>query len=421
MSTLSALIDRLKRSTPPWKDILEYMEKNPSFLMFGPAQIAGTWYYVNPLTGADNNDGLSVLTALKTLSAAYAKCGDGTGDGIVLLSAGTGASASTTSYLSATLAWTKSGITVIGVASGTRKANRARIASQEITSLDSAGMSQTAHSITRDDGGSFINDGWVIGMTGYLKDSGGNNGATFTVTNVTALTLTISETFSVVSKATSASCTLTSYLATVIALSGTNNSFFNVHIGNYGSQVGSLGAVKVTGARNYFDRCHLYGAANAVPAAQTGAYDLSIGNGASECTFERCTFGSDTIIRAATNGNIRFDGTAAASAPSRIAFYDCDILCWTATSTKGAILSSGIYSFQGVVTFSRCRFMSWSPNGITAIASAFIGTKPDSGIVLIDSCSLVGWAAWDSVSEAVMYVANSSSQASAGGGIATHT
>jgi hypothetical protein len=209
-------------------------------------------------------------------------------------------------------------------------------------------------------------------------------------------------------------------LAQVILVSGSNNSFTNLLIGNYGSQVGSLGGVKITGARNLFDRVQMAGACHATPAAQTGAYDLSLGNSADENTFERCTFGNDTIVRAATNGNIRFDGTAALTAPVRNAFYDCDILAWSATTTKGAILSVGATSTQGVTVFSRCRFYSWTPNGITALTSAFIGTKPTSGAFLMDACSLLGWAAWDSVSETTVYVANSAAVASGGGGLATH-
>ena len=46
-------------------------------------------------------------------------------------------------------------------------------------------MSQAAHSIDRETG-SFITDGWVVGMKGLIADSGTNNGASFTVTAVAA-------------------------------------------------------------------------------------------------------------------------------------------------------------------------------------------------------------------------------------------
>ncbi|RDE12125.1 MAG: hypothetical protein C4K49_10610 [Candidatus Thorarchaeota archaeon] len=388
-----------------------------SFEGFLPSMVRGTWYFVDPTAGDNAADGLTPDTAVKDIVAAYAKCVDGAGDGIVLMSAGT-TSAGTTSYLKQTLTWAKSGITVLGLASGTRRASRARIASKEITSSGTT-FAQAANAITRETG-SFVTDGWVVGMKGYIADSGSNNGATFTVTSVDALSLGVSETLNVQTKAQTVSCVLTSYLPSDITVSGSNNAFFNVSIGNYGSQVGSLGGVKVTGARNYFDRVHMLGACHATPAAQTGAYDLDLGDGGEENTFERCTFGSNTIIRAAANGNISFSGSSAATAPDRNAFYDCDILSYSDTAGKGAIISNGATSMQGVTVFARCRFMNWNDNGIGALTSAFIGTKPTSGAILIDACSLVGWSAWDSVAgNDMVYVANSAAVASGGGGIAT--
>jgi len=411
-----AIVDRLNSACPALRAAqLGSLLNDLDSLFLG--MIRGTWYFVDPWFGNDGNDGLTPETALKSIVTAYARCKDGNGDGIALMSAGT-QSINTSSYLKSTLNWTKSGITVIGIASGTRKGSRARISTTKVTSTGTT-FAQTAHTITREVG-SFINDGWVVGMTGYIADSGSNDGATFTVTQVSALTVTVTETLNVQSKAQTVSCVLSSYLAEVIKVPGANNAFFDISVGNYGDQVGALGAVTVKGERNYFDRCHILGACNAVPAAQAGAFDLKFGDNGSENTFERCTIGSNTIIRAAANGNIVLAGTAAATAPDRNAFYDCDILAWSDTAGKGAIKSDGALSMQGVLVFSRCRFMNWNDNGIGNLDSAFIGTKPTSGAILMDSCSLVGWTAWDSVAgNDMVYVANSAAVASGGGGIAT--
>ncbi len=202
-------------------------------------------------------------------------------------------------------------------------------------------------------------------------------------------------------------------LAALITVSGDNNSFYNVHLFNGGSDAAALGALKVTGNRNHFENCHFIGAGHATPAAAAGAYDVMIDAG-QENNFERCTFGTDTIIRGA-NGNIVFDGEA-----WRNSFYDCDIICYSETAGKGAIKSADATAFSGVQTFSRCRFTAWKPNGLGSLTSAFIGTKPNSGQILMDSCSLLGWAAWDSVgANDTVYVANSHAVASGVGGIAT--
>lgn len=299
--------------------------------------IRGTWFFVDPTSGLAANDGLSPGSAKATLKSAYDLCTDGAGDGIALFSAGTTA-AGTTSYLSAVLAWAKSGITVFGIASGSRMFGRARVA---------------------------------------------NLGTVLT-------------------------------LANLITVSGSNNRFENVHFFNGGSNVGAVGCVTVSGHRNAFVNCHLIGAGHATPAAAVTANDLTI-DGGQDNSFEKCVFGTDTIIRAAANGNIVFDGDA-----WRNNFYDCDVICYSETAGKGAIKSVDATSFSGFQIFSRCRFMAWKPNGLGALTSAFIGTKPSSGQILMDSCSLVGWAAWDSVGgNDTVYVGNSDATASGAGGIAT--
>jgi hypothetical protein len=299
--------------------------------------IRGTWYFVDPTSGLAANDGLSPGSAKASLKEAYDLCTDGAGDGICLMSAGT-TSAGCTSYLTAALTWSKSGITVYGISSGTRKYGRARIA------------------------------------------------------NAAAST----------------------NLANLITMSGSNNRFMNVHMFNGGSNVAAVGCLSITGNRNAFENCHFVGAGHATPAAAVGAYDLEIAGG-QENTFERCTFGTDTIIRAAANANIRFDGDA-----WRNAFYDCDVLCYSETAGKGAIMSVDATGLDGFQVFSRCRFMAWKPNGLGSLTAAIIGTKPNSGQILFDSCTLVGWAAWGAAGmSGAFYVANSDATASGAGGIAT--
>ena len=375
--------------------------------------IKGVWHYVDPDNGDNNRDGLTVKEAVADILTAYNRCVDGAGDGIAVLSGGTGTSSDTTSYLKQSLHWTKSGITVVGVAAPVSMFGRARVSNVEVTTLALTTCAQTANTITRE-AGSFITDGWVAGMVGKIVDSGSNNGSTFTVVTAAALTLTISETFNVQTKAQTVSSALTSYVPELILLSGSNNTFINIEVFNASSHALSLGCLKISGARNYFWNCHFTGAGHATPAAVATAYDLELA-ASQENTFERCTFGTDTIIRAATNGNIRYSGGA-----WRSKFIDCDVVSYSATSTKGFILSADASAFSGIQVFTRCRFKNWTPNGLTNLASAFIGTKPTSGQILMDCCSLIGCAAWDSVgANDTVYVGNSAAVATGAGGIAT--
>jgi hypothetical protein len=299
--------------------------------------IRGVWFFVDPKDGANTNDGKSPSGAVADIKTAYDLCESGRGDGIVVYSAGTTA-ANTSSYLTAVLDWSKHGITVLGIASGSWVYGRARIANAAAT------------------------------------------------TNI----------------------------ANLVTVSGSNNFFKNIAMFNGGSNVASVGCLKVTGHRNHFENCHFVGAGHATPAAAVGAYDVLV-DGGQDNSFEKCVLGTDTIVRAAANGNVLFDGGA-----WRTKFTDCDIVAYSETAGKGAIKSADADAISGFHVFSRCRFTAWKPNGLGALTSAFIGTKPTSGQILIDSCTLAGWAAWDSVGgNDTLYIANSDATASGAGGIAT--
>ncbi len=299
---------------------------------------------------------------------------------------------------------------------------RARIASKEITTgaltVLSFTNSGTADHIDRTTG-SFLTDGFEAGQKITVDSTSNTNDGSFTIASVTALqmVLSASDSLTTESAVTAGSTTITSYNDEMIVVSGDNNAFYNVHVGNFGSLVAAVGCLKVTGNRNYFGRCHFIGAGHATPAAATGAHDLELA-GAQETTFESCTFGTDTIIRAAANGNIRF--SAVASSPVwRTRFSDCMITSYSDTSTHGAILSAGADSCSGIQLFTGCQVLNWNDNGIGLLASVFIGTKPTSGALVFDNNSFeVGYTAWDSVAgDDMVYVAAPSAGASGAGGI----
>src|SRR3972149_3151000 len=381
----------------------------------GLPPIRGTWFYVDPKAGSNTNGGLSVDEAVADIQTAYGLCTTGAGDGIVVLSGGTTA-ANTTSYFDTPLTWSKHGITGVGVAAPVAMYGRARIANVERTtgSLTTIAF-PTATTIT-DSAEGFLTAGFEVGNVLRVNTTEGtNDGTGHIITAVTAGTITCAaSTFTIQTAGTAGATTINSYCAQLIIVSGSNNIFLNLNIGNWSSDALALGAVQVTGNRNYFGGCHFVGAGHATPAAVAGAYDVEI-NAGQENTFERCTFGTDTIIRAAANGNIRFDTNA-----WRTRFYNCDIVSYSATAGKGGVLCADATGLEGIQLFKQCSFLNWNENGIDKVDSVFIGTKPTSGALVMDGCSCVGYTAWDSVAgNDMVYIVNSDATASGAGGIAT--
>ena len=374
--------------------------------------INGSWYFVDPENGANTRTGESVEEALADIQTAYGKCTTGDGDGIALISSGT-TTAHTTSYQTFPLTWSKNGITVFGVASPTKMGGRARVASKSVeTGALTVLAFPTTKTITRSTG-SFLTNGFEVGDTITVDAINATNDGNYIVTGVTATTLTCSAaTFTVQTAAVAGSTTIVNYLTDVLVVSGDNNTFINVHIANYESSALSLGGVQVSGERNSFVNCHMIGSCHSTPSAEIGAYSLKL-DGASENTFYGCVIGTSTIAKEAANGEILYDSGARHNH-----FIDCEVYTSSTTIGKAAIKSVDAGSIIGIEVFTRCRFMNFKGNGMSALTVAFIGTGPTSGYILMDSCSLVGYAAW--AAGTTVYVANSDATAAAGGGIATH-
>jgi hypothetical protein len=168
-----------------------------------------------------------------------------------------------------------------------------------------------------------------------------------------------------------------------------NNHFENVYFVNGGSDVAAVGCVIVTGNRNSFVNCHFLGANHATPAAATTANDLTLS--ASECTFDRCFFGTNGIIRAATNGNLVLGVTTTQIGQNY--FTECYFISYSGTTTRGAILVTNVATLGGFIVFDRCKFLNWNSGAQTAIATIIIGATPTNLGILLDRCASVGYSA----------------------------
>jgi len=298
--------------------------------------IRGQWYYVDPTSGADTSDGRTIGTALAGLAEAYDRASDG--DGIALLSYGA-TSAATTSYLYQELAWSKNGITVFGVEAPVGMFGRARVANKSITST--VAMTAVADTSLTRATGSFLDDGWVVGMK-FITNV---NAAALTVATVTDTVITITSGTLTVGAHTS----VTSVIPTLMTLSGANNRFFNVHFYNGGSNALDIGGVVVSGLRNYFQNCHFVGGAGAATTANN--YSLQL-NAAEECYFVGCAVGSNTFAQ----GNNAAGDIILTGVLKRNHFIDCEVLAMVSAGTAhGAVKSISTSGGTGTV-FKSCLF-----------------------------------------------------------------
>lgn len=132
-----------------------------------PFGIDSRVYFVAPYRSgsengaSDGNDGKTPRRALKTLLAAHGKCRADKNDTIVMLSSGN-AAAETTDDLTASLAWNKDLVHLVGINSGARFSQRSRIGTQTtgITPLVNVTASgcyfrdiQAFHGVTADNTG----------------------------------------------------------------------------------------------------------------------------------------------------------------------------------------------------------------------------------------------------------------------------
>ena len=215
----------------------------------GGLPFTGNYYFVDPVNGADGNEG-SVELPLKTLYGALAKCTAGNNDVVVLIGDGTAAGSArlstalaqeiTSSATTGTLNWNKDATHLIGVCAPTAVGQRARIAPPSGT--------YTATTFNSD---AFIN-------------------------------------------VTANGC----YFANISVFCG------------FSTGSASMIAWTDSGNRNCYSNVNIYGMADAASAAGANARTLKL-NGGGEHTFINCTLGGDTVARSAANATVEFAGGTA--------------------------------------------------------------------------------------------------------------
>ena len=328
----------------------------------------GNVYFVNPVYGADGNDGKApgAGRAFASLYRAHGECTSGNNDVVFLVGNGklagsavlsldlaiaettrTGSTAAT----AGTLNWTKHATHLIGISSGNGPASRAHIT----TSYGTTSVAYTA--------ATFGSKNFVI-VTG--------EGCLF-------------QNFSIIDE---------------FSTGGTAEILW------YDK-----------GQRNSYVNIHFQGMGNAAAAADADSRTVKIGYGGNgEHTFYNCMFGVDTVTRSAANAQIEF----AAGTP-RNRFIDCMVLSYASASTPLAVLGTGNSCVDRFQLFKNCVFTSGVGSGGTAPAVIMsVTTNAPGGIFIIHNCMFVGdtstnWG--DTYALAVQYVHGAFAAATTGLGI----
>lgn len=139
------------------------------------------------------------------------------------------------------------------------------------------------------------------------------------------------------------------------------------------------------GGRNQYKNCGLYGMGNATAAAQAGSRSLLITGTTGENTFEGCSIGLDTVVRA-TNSNASLEFTGGSP---RNVFRSCIFQADVSLAGDLHVLV-GAGGIDRYALFESCTFLNAINSGGTAMSVAFTVNASAGGSVLLKNCTSLG-------------------------------
>ena len=174
-------------------------------------------------------------------------------------------------------------------------------------------------------------------------------------------------------------------LTSVITVSGSGCLFSNVKINNMAEADVDSGAVTVSGSRNMFVDCEIFGMGHATPGARAGSYSVNV-TGA-ENHFLRTTIGCDTIVRAAANSELIV-------ANVRNSFKDCTFRSNSVTAGKFMVKIDHSIDLRSII-FEDCLFYNYATNHGATLTDAFTLTGGSTyDVILKGNNVLVGILGW---------------------------
>jgi hypothetical protein len=197
-------------------------------------------------------------------------------------------------------------------------------------------------------------------------------------------------------------------LANLLNITGNNNTFLNFSLFNGGTT--GAGCVYDSGYRNYFGNVHMMGGMG-MTTPTVSDYSLYLA-GAQECTFDNCTFGSDTFDKTDIAGS----EVQLASGVERVRFNNCDFLSYRSAGTTAGMINlvgAGDSITRNVVLDS-CTFEMYRDGNVTAEVAVVIGTTPNNGFLLFQNCMRHGFTSWAPVANTRVFSGSQANTATGG-------
>ena len=174
----------------------------------------------------------------------------------------------------------------------------------------------------------------------------------------------------------------------VLTVSGSGCLFSNLKINNMHNAAADSGCILVSGSRNMFVDCEIFGMGSTTAGARAGSYSVSV-TGA-ENHFLRTTIGCDTVLRAAANSELILWGSG-----PRNSFTDCTFRSNSATAGKFMVKVDVNSGDLRSAIFKDCLFYNYCENHTAALTDAFtISGSRTHDVVLQGNNVLVGISGW---------------------------
>lgn len=179
-----------------------------------------------------------------------------------------------------------------------------------------------------------------------------------------------------------------------ITVSGNGNIFQNFSLFEGTAEAADSTCISVTGNRNYFNNVAMLNMGDATgtsAATRAGSNVLSI-SGGEENTFDGCYIGLDTIARTAANASLKL-----ASAAARNIWRNCFFAMRATANSPLFIDGDSANSIDRFAWFKNCMFHNAVNTSGTEITEVINFSATANGSLLLDQCSYVGAAKWETV------------------------
>lgn len=180
----------------------------------------------------------------------------------------------------------------------------------------------------------------------------------------------------------------------MITISGNGCHWANIYGFNGVDDAGALTCISVTADYGSMSNCQFVGGGNATCAID-GASSLYM-NGSANYTYNKCTFGAQSIAMAANGGVVLLGATAG----GQNVFNDCRFHVYAGATSVSLVEALDGSSTDRWMEFNRCKFYNWGPN---SLASAFVVPAAGNGRYYLNDCVGVGFDKWDANDRGVIY------------------